>query len=149
MKKVTLIHASMTGNAEFVAETVKSALEKDGHTVKEFDLNEEEGINFLHQESDCIVGVTSTWGEGEPPEDAVPFFENLRNAEPLKLNRSIAVLSLGDSSYDIFCGCGKELEKELIRHGGTPLLERVDCDIDYEDDSDQWIENLVEKINAA
>ena len=149
MKKVTLIHARMTGNAEFVADNAKEALEKAGHTVKEFSLNEEEGINFLHQESDCIVGVTSTWGEGEPPEDAVPFFENLRNAEPLKLNRSIAVLSLGDSSYDIFCGCGKELEKELIRHGGTPLLERVDCDIDYEDDSDQWIENLVEKINAA
>jgi len=149
MKKITLIHASMTGNAEFVADNVKEALQEAGHTVKEFSLNDEEEINFLHQESDCIVGVTSTWGEGDPPDEAVPFFENLRNARPLGLNRSIAVLSLGDSSYDIFCGCGKELEKELIRHGGTPLLERVDCDVDYEDDSDQWIKNLVEKINAA
>ena len=149
MKKITHIYAIMTGNAEFVADNDKSALEDAGHTVNEFCLDDNEEINFLHQEADCIVGITSTWGEGEPPDEAVPFFESLRNSEPLGIDKSIAVLGLGDSSYDIFCGCGKELERELIRHGGTPLLERVDCDIDYEEDADNWVESLVEKINEA
>ena len=44
MKKITLIYASMTGNAQFVADNAKSALEDAGHTVNEFCLDDNEEI---------------------------------------------------------------------------------------------------------
>ena len=55
-----------------------------------------------------------------------------------------AVCGLGDSGYDIFNGFGKNLESELIRLGATAITARVDCDIDFEELSDPWIEVMIE-----
>jgi len=86
----------------------------------------------------------STWGDGEPPDDAVPFFDELRDSEPVGLNQPpIAILGLGDSGYDLFCGCGIELERELLRHGAKSVVPRVDCDVWYEDELKQWKEDLI------
>ena len=57
-------------------------------------------------------------------------------------NIRFAVCGLGDSAYDIFNGFGKDIEIEMNRLGGELITERVDCDIDFEELSDPWIEKI-------
>lgn len=123
--------ATQTGNAEDAANAVRKSLSAAGHQVKWVDLALHKDAAFL-RDSTIALAVVSTWGDGEPPDDAVPFFESLRRSSPMGLEQlRIAVLALGDSNYDKFCESGRELERELIRHGAAPLSPRVDCDDDY------------------
>ena len=149
IENIKLLMATQTGSAEDVAIQVKEALEESGFNIKWQDLAMLEDISFL-REASLILGVVSTWGDGEPPDDAVEFFNKLRDSDPLNLpGTPIAILGLGDSGYDVFCGCGKELEKELQRHGGSPILARVDCDVWYDEDVATWINDLREKLLLA
>jgi len=149
IENIKLLMATQTGSAEDVATQVKEALEESGFNVNWQDLAMLEDISFL-REASLILGVVSTWGDGEPPDDAVEFFNKLRDSEALNLpGTPIAILGLGDSGYDIFNGCGIELERELQRHGGIPILERVDCDVWYDDDVAAWISDLREKLLLA
>lgn len=142
-RNIHLLMATQTGNAEDVAGEVRDALAEAGISVTWQDLAMTDKLDFLRQ-ADCLLGVVSTWGEGEPPDDAVPFFESLRENAPLGLDGTpVAVLGLGDSGYDDFCECGKELERELIRHGGKVLIPRVDCDVWYEGEVAKWIADLL------
>ncbi|MDP0489914.1 MAG: flavodoxin domain-containing protein [Verrucomicrobiota bacterium JB023] len=143
MKEILIVFASMTGNAEDVAAELHDHLCDRSLPVRLLDLSLHEDITVL-EEADCILGVVSTWGDGEPPDDAVPFFDNLSQAEPMGLGgMPFAVLGLGDTGYDQFCECGKILERELLRHGGKPMLPRVDCDVWYEDEVESWRDQLL------
>ena len=43
------------------------------------------------------------------------------------------VLALGDTGYDEFCQAGKLIDMRLEQLGATRLVDRVDCDVDFED----------------
>lgn len=84
-------------------------------------------------------------GEGEPPDDSLSYFNGIKGfPDGCLKGLRFAVCGLGDSGYDIFNGFGKNLESELIRLGSTALTARVDCDIDFEELSDPWIEVMIE-----
>ena len=139
---IILLCASQTGNAEDVSEDVISQLTEAGYPVRLVDLCCEDDLSPL-KEASCILAVVSTWGEGEPPDDAVPFFENLKDASSLDLTDTpYAILGLGDTGYEQFCECAKILDRELARHGANELLARVDCDVWYDDELEQWISDL-------
>ncbi len=146
---IHILSASQTGTAEDVASELEAFLSSQGHQVTAVDLCDTDDIGFLST-AHMIVGVVSTWGDGEPPDDAVEFFDNLTGAEPLGLSESrFSVIGLGDSGYDLFCECGKILERELLRHGAKPLLPRVDCDVWYEDEIAQWKSDFQEALTVA
>ena len=42
------------------------------------------------------------------------------------------VLALGDTSYEFFCESGKDWDQRFEELGATRLVERVDCDVDYD-----------------
>ena len=54
-----------------------------------------------------------------------------------------SVLALGNTTYDHFCKCGRELDAALERHGAMRLYPRVDCDVDYDDPARRWIEGVL------
>lgn len=140
---ILLVFATHTGNAEEVADQVQERLSEAGHHIETMDLAFSEDIHAF-QNASWILGVVSTWGDGDPPSDAEPFFERLCQSSSLELPKTpFSVLGLGDRSYDQFCECAKTLERELIRHGGVPLVGRVDCDVWFDDDVEQWTENLL------
>ena len=147
-EKIQLLMATQTGGAEDVANDILEDIKKRGLKAEWRDLADDDDISFLN-DATLIIGVVSTWGDGEPPDDAPPFFENLREESPLNLAKTpMAIIGLGDSGYDIFCGCGKELEKELTRHGAVSIIPRADFDVWYDDELKQWFDdfhNVLEK----
>lgn len=144
-RSLTILYGSQTGNAETLAETLSERARAKGLEVHCYDMDEYP-VRQLKKERQLAL-ITSTHGEGDPPDNALELHEFLhgRKAPKLKDTR-YAVLALGDSSYEHYCQTGKDFDQRLKALGATPLLGRVDCDVDYDQPSEQWMNQLLEQL---
>jgi sulfite reductase (NADPH) flavoprotein alpha-component len=141
-RDIAILYATMTGNARDCAERTAALLSKAGLPARLHDLAHYDPHGLL-EETTVLVSI-STWGEGEPPDDAVNFVDYVRSLEPSSLCKlCFAVFALGDTSYDNFCQCGRDLDGMLEERGARRLLDRVDNDIDFEEALEKWQEALV------
>lgn len=144
---ITLISASQTGNARRVAEALRDDLLAAKLNVKLVNAGDYK-FKQISQEKLLIV-VTSTQGEGEPPEEAVALHKFLFSKKAPKLDgTAFAVFGLGDSSYEFFCQSGKDFDSKLAELGGERLLDRVDTDVEYQPAAQAWRENIVSVLKA-
>jgi sulfite reductase (NADPH) flavoprotein alpha-component len=91
-----------------------------------------------------VLFLTSTWGDGEMPDNAVAFWDWLKGSEAPSLSKvKFSVLGLGDRNYVRFCQAGKNLDNRLTELGGTRILPLCECDTDYESASDKWISSIL------
>jgi sulfite reductase (NADPH) flavoprotein alpha-component len=60
-----------------------------------------------------------------------------------------AVFALGDTSYDNFCQCGRDLDQMFEERGASQLLARVDNDVDFEEALASWHEAVVVAIQDS
>ena len=143
--KALILYASQTGNAQTIAENLQESLESSGYnTALESTLDIK--LAKLNDYA-LIVVIASTHGEGEPPDDAIDFYEAVLSKKAPRLNGvKHAVLGLGDSSYEFFCQTAKDFDSALSSLGSVPLIERVDCDVDYQQEAVSWITQLVAAI---
>jgi sulfite reductase (NADPH) flavoprotein alpha-component len=92
----------------------------------------------------------STHGDGDPPDDARGFIEFLASKRAPKLEQlAYAVLALGDSSYPRFCETGRQVDEQLAALGARRLVDRVECDVDYERSAGPWLERVVTEARDA
>ena len=99
---LTILYGSQTGNAKAVANKIKAAAEQQGIAVKLTDIGSYKTTQLVKEK--YLLIVTSTYGEGEPPESAVAFHKFLFSKKAPKLDGlQFAVLGLGDTSYEFFC----------------------------------------------
>jgi sulfite reductase (NADPH) flavoprotein alpha-component len=97
-----------------------------------------------------VLAVSSTWGDGEPPDNAVEFWKALSAEEVAPLNDlRFAVLGLGDSNYLNFCGMGKQLDARFEALGARRLVPRSDCDTDFEDTAKAWFALVMEQLTGT
>ncbi len=144
---ITLISASQTGNARRVAEQLRDDLLAAKLNVKLVNAGDYK-FKQIAQEK-LLVVVTSTQGEGEPPEEAVALHKFLFSKKAPKLNgTAFAVFGLGDTSYEFFCQSGKDVDSKLAELGGERLLDRVDTDVEYQPAAAEWRERIVEVLKA-
>lgn len=140
---VTIISASQTGNANIIAKNLYEDLISAKITTKLINIG---NYNFkkINQEKYLII-VTSTQGEGEPPEEAIAFYDFLMSKKAPKITSTkFAVFGLGDTSYTFFSKTGKDFDLRLFELGGTRLLKRVDADIEYKKDEAIWRKSILE-----
>ncbi|MCV9878541.1 NADPH-dependent assimilatory sulfite reductase flavoprotein subunit [Brenneria izbisi] len=144
---ITLISASQTGNARRVAEQLRDDLLAAKLTVNLVNAGDYK-FKQIGQEKLLLV-VTSTQGEGEPPEEAVALHKFLfsKKAPSLK-EAAFAVFGLGDTSYEFFSKAGKDFDHRLAELGAERLLDRVDADVDYQTAAQQWRRQLVDILQA-
>jgi sulfite reductase (NADPH) flavoprotein alpha-component len=136
-KDIAILYATMTGNARDCAEKTAGLLEKAGAPARLRDLAQYNPRDLL--EETTVLLIISTWGDGEPPDDGVDFFDYVRGLEPSSLaHLRFAVFALGDTGYENFCQCGRDLDGFFEKHGAERLLERVDNDVDFEDALQNW-----------
>lgn len=139
---ITVLSGSQTGNAKSVADKVAAELTEAGIAVKRVALKDYKAKTIADEK--YLLLVTSTQGEGEPPEEGVVLHKLLNGKKTPKLTElQFAVLGLGDSSYPNFCQAGKDFDQRFAELGATRLFERVDADLDYSATAEQWIQDIV------
>lgn len=138
---LTILYGSQTGNAKGVAQSYQAQVEAAGYNSKLINMADYKPRQ-LKSETHVVIFV-STHGEGEAPDDAAELHEFLGGKKAPKLNDlKYAVLGLGDTSYEFFCQTAKDFDTRLAALGGTALLPREDCDVDYETPAKVWGEKL-------
>ena len=144
-KTLTILYASQTGNAKGVANKLAERAKAAGISVV-LKNTADYKVKSIKNETHLLI-VASTNGEGEAPDDAIEFHEFLLGKKAPKLpNLSYSVLALGDSSYEFFCQTGKDFDERLKTLGAKQVTPRIDCDVDYDSDSESWTLNIVETL---
>lgn len=147
-RAITLLYGSETGNAQGLAEIFEERLSNIGHNVTLKAMDEFKPKNLKNVEDLFII--TSTQGEGDPPDNAAELHEFIHGRKAPKLEGvKFSVLALGDQTYEFFCQTGKDFDKKLEELGAERLYERVDCDVDYEEDVEKWMANVINTIDSA
>ena len=148
---VTILYGSETGNSASLAKDLAARLQNAGLSARASDMDSYKARGLKDER--FLLVITSTHGEGDPPQSALNFFELLEGRKAPKLPAlNFAVLALGDSTYEKYCEAGKRVDRRLEKLGATRLLPRVDCDVDYETPAAQWmaaIEPLLPKAPAG
>ena len=142
MTKITVLYGTETGNSELLAMDICKTGEQSGFECVNFGMDEIENSEFCDIEN--LLIVCSTWGDGEQPDNAIDLFDYVDGLGESDLeNMKFSVLALGDTAFDLFCEAGKEWDRILEEKGASRIYGRVDCDVDYEDDAEEWIENVI------
>ncbi len=140
--RLTIVYGSQTGNSKRIAEKLGRAAEAAGLAARVYAAGSYP-VKDLAKER-LLTVVVSTQGDGDPPDDARGFLEFLASRRAPKLEQlSYSVLALGDSSYPRFCETGRLLDERLVALGARRLLDRVDCDVDYDTLANPWVERVV------
>lgn len=138
VKALTILYGSQTGNAETVAYDTAEKAKEYGMTASVHDMDDVDAQIFV--KSSRILIVTSTYGEGEMPDNAQSLWDTMSEEHAPKLEDTFfSVLALGDTSYDEFCLAGKLWDERLEQLGATRVTNRVDCDIDFEQPAEEWM----------
>ena len=146
-RTLTILYGTETGNSRELAKALATAAAELGLAPKLSDLSDYK-VRQLKDEQDVLF-IVSTYGEGDPPEPSVAFFEFLESARAPRLEDvRFSVLALGDSTYENYCEAGKRIDRRLEELGATRLSERVDCDIDYDNAAATWSARVVEILGA-
>ena len=136
---LTILFGSQTGTAEGLAKKMAKEAGRRGFAATVLDMAQTD-VARLAGERNLLV-ITSTYGDGEPPDNAKALHTALQAAgdRPLTAVR-FSVCSLGDTNYTRFCQCGKDLDACLERLGATRVTPRTDCDLDYDAPFTAWLD---------
>ena len=139
---INILFGTQTGNAEDVAENASDILTTNGFTTKVLELDDV-GMNELSVMENVLV-IISTFGMGEMPNNAQDFWEDINSRNPPQLNNlKFSVFALGDSGHYDFCNAGKLIDNKFQELGGTRLLDRIDCDVEFEEPFNNWIKLIL------
>ena len=141
--ELTLLVGSQTGTGETIAKKLSKSLSRDGYQPKVTNMDQTSVSDLTGTEN--LVIITSTYGDGEAPDNAVDLYASLMAEDAPQFEKTrYTVLALGDSSYPDFCKCGKDFDQRLEQLGATRFADRLDCDVDY----DNEVKSLESAIKA-
>lgn len=144
-RRLTILYGTESGNCEALAQGLAGQAREAGLAPVVTDMADYKP-RLLKGEQDLLI-ITSTYGEGDPPQRAAGFFEFMEGRKAPSLpDLRFAVLALGDSAYEFFCEAGKKLDRRFEELGAERLLERVDCDIDFEEPATAWRTAVLAKL---
>tara|TARA_Y100001970_G_scaffold269478_1_gene362022 strand:- start:1173 stop:1610 length:438 start_codon:yes stop_codon:yes gene_type:complete len=139
-----IAYGTQTGTAEELAFDIEKLSKNKGVSCEVFELDDI-SMDKLKEINKLMI-VTSTTGDGEVPENAITFWENLSNLSELNIsNLKYGVLALGDSSHYDFCNAGKIIDEKLKELGANRIMDRQECDFDTEG-SMEWSEKFLNLI---
>ena len=143
-RTLTILFGSQTGNAAGLAE-------KTAKLAANYELNanvvDMEGYNPANLVgAKRVLIITSTWGEGEMPDNAEDFWQGVNSSSPALAGVSYSVCAIGDSSYDEYCKAGTDWDEKFSALGGTSIQQIQLCDVDFDEPWSQWVNSVLPRI---
>jgi sulfite reductase (NADPH) flavoprotein alpha-component len=138
---LTVLYGTESGNAEELAAVSTKAAKKRGFKAVMKNMSDISPDDLAKVEN--LLVIVSTWGEGDPPETAVSFHNDLMSGERDFSKLRFSVCALGDTSYEQFCKIGKDVDARLEALGGSRVAPRQDCDVDFEEAHASWMESAL------
>ncbi len=124
--ELCIVYASQTGYAEELALQTEQSLRLAQCNTRLLDIDQL--TPEILQQSSRMLFIASTTGEGDAPDSAARFCNEVM-AQTLKLSHlHYAVLALGDRHYASYCAFGRQLDHWLHQQGAQLLFDRVEVD---------------------
>lgn len=133
MAQIDIVVGTVYGAAMLVAETLAAQLQQAGHECQIFD---EAALEDLDASRFLLV-ITATTGQGDIPPNLQPFAAALADRAPYMKGWRYALIAMGDSSYEHFCGAGRQLDGLLQELGATALLPSLEIDATVDDEPEK------------
>ena len=142
MQPIYVLYGTETYNAEGLAQRTVESLVAAGYATELWDMDDVETDDFSAMRT--VLIITSTFGDGEPPSNAEALHRFVTSEYQGSLSQMrFSVCALGDREYPHFCQCGKDFDQRLEALGAQRIASRVDCDVDYEDSWNQWLDSVI------
>jgi len=146
-QELTVLYGTESGNSETLADLTVKAAKSSGFKARAVNMADTSVAKLKGVEN--LLVIVSTWGEGDPPETAVSFYEDFMGEKAPRLEQTrYSVLGLGDTSYEHFCKMGKDFDARLEALGAKRVFDRQDCDVDYDDDFEAWHKGALSALEA-
>ncbi len=141
-ESLSIIYATETGNSESIATELAANIQQQGIGAELISMDNFRPASLRKLKH--VAFIISTHGEGEPPDEALEFFEFLESKRAARLPElNYRVLALGDSSYPLFCEAGRKLDTLLQASGARPYGPRVECDVDFASSAKTYNEEVI------
>jgi MioC protein len=116
MMKIQLLFGTESGNAEIAAEDLADSIRNDSQEIQVHDLS---AFSISELQHDTMyVFLCSTYGEGDLPNTALPFYADLSVVRPDLTGVRYAMFGLGDTFYTETYGQGAtKLDDKLTELG--------------------------------
>jgi sulfite reductase (NADPH) flavoprotein alpha-component len=148
-ERLLVLFGSQSGNAESFAKKLGKQAKARGFEPRVASMDAVQPTDLAKEKN--LLLITSTWGEGDMPDNAAAFWSGLnQNGSSPKLDGlRYSVLALGDKNYaDTFCLAGRKLDERLAELGASRVAERADCDVDFEEPAKKWSEAAFTALNG-
>lgn len=142
---VRILFGSQTGTAQQLARRLSKEANARGCRAQLTDAADFSRIDWGREHN--LLLVTSTYGDGEMPDNARTFWDWLSTEAAAALSHvRYSVLALGDRNYAAFCAAGKKLDARLEALGAARLFPRADCDVDFEAPAKAWMDGALSAL---
>ncbi len=139
--QLTLLVGTMTGTAQLVAQELELVWD-DGEVQVETLLMDQLDSTVFQRDGVFLI-VTSTYGQGDVPDNAKNLYEDLKAKRPDLSRVRYGVFGLGDRTYaETFNFGGKRFDEVLGELGARRIGERVQHDASSgvlpEETAEEW-----------
>lgn len=135
-------YGTQTGGAESLAKKFTKEAAKQGFDARPLSMADWETVDFSQEPR--IAVIVSTYGDGEMPDNTQALWDHMSGPNAPRLDHvKFGVLALGDTNYPQFCEAGKKFDARLEALGGCRVIDRQECDTDYEEAATGWIKELL------
>ena len=146
MLEFTILVGTQTGVAQLVAQEIELRLDGEDARIKTLLMDDLDANVF--SSGGLFLICTSTYGQGDVPDNAKPLYDGLLAQRPDLSNVHYGVIGLGDNGThaNTFCFAAKKFDKILSELGarriGEPLLNDS-CTGLPEEEAAEWIPGWV------
>lgn len=145
---VTILVGSQTGNSEGVAKKLAKGMAKMNFAPQVVDMGGYDKAQLAKEQN--VLIITSTYGDGEPPDSAADLHEYVLSGAAARLEGvNYSVLALGDTEYPDFCKCGIEFDEAFEKLGANRIYPRVDCDVEFDEEYATWKAGVMDALGGS
>jgi MioC protein len=144
--ELTILVGTQTGVAQLVAQEIELRLDGEDFHIRTLLMDDIDASVFAS--GGLFLICTSTYGQGDVPDGAKPFYEELQEKRPDLSGVRYGLIGLGDMTYaETFCNGGKRFDRILTELGakriGDVMLHDASAFTLPEDDAAEWIQGWI------